>query len=130
MRIMNTNNHYNSKQQSFQALKINEMNIKQAGEHIFNGVRLALIPKEGKLFSNIYELAQQGDIYISAHPQNALAQEKDCLILDVIRGNNKVYYHNFGTKEYKTSEELAEALDKRITQMHKDAGGMGHCLSI
>lgn len=128
MKINRTTAMYNTKQQSFKALQIRESNIKEAGDFIFNGVRHALMPKEGKLFSDIQELAQHSDIYIYAYPPTSIS--KNHLNIDVTRGNVTVRCDEYKTDSYKTEEELGEAIDKKVKEMLKSASNTGRCLLI
>lgn len=118
MSVNNSNSNY-KKQQSFQALNLDSApRLRNAGENVVEGVKLALTPKEGDAKSIIGAIAQYNDVSIGAYSKNS--PENGKLWLKVSSDGQDRYNDSFETVG-KTAKEIGDALTKAIKALFDDA---------
>jgi len=113
MAINNNTKNYH-KNPSFQKLNLNQESLYNANRNIFEGIRIALTPQDGKLLSDIHELAERCNVSISANSKESLLDEG--LSLSVENGMD-LRFDNLKTKDLSPTE-IAKQSIKRLKDLY------------
>lgn len=119
MRIMSINNNASNckKSPAFESLHLNQKSIYEAERNVFEGVRLALTPKEGKLLSEVHELAEKAEIIINVPSQESHQQNTMDFIVTKLREPLSIETGSIKTKN-QAPEQIAEAIITKLTEMY------------